>query len=315
VMLSLRTSGATYLSCWAFRRLPTLARNSGCSWLLGLETGRERSVLRKSITGLVVDSGPGRLVGFVGVESGGGIVLSIAVLAFAASEFLGLISGFSFVERGDLIGSVSRGTISSCSVFLGVDTSFGSSDPRAGDFLRSSGTGCSIISDVSGIGAAVVSSLKSSVSSLVVGAAIFSDNWRDSCASRLAGLELRLFGLAFMGGVTDLMLPASVRMSLESERFSRAGPKGVSLTGEEGLLRPLGLGLPSVGTISVLDLCAFARAMFSIQLGCAGLEAASLGESGLARALSIQLDLLGLNRLEGLPIGDLRPPSSSALVL
>jgi hypothetical protein len=50
--------------------------------------------------------------------------------------------------------------------------------------------------------------------------------------------------------------------------------------------------------------------MFSIQLGCAGLEAASLGDSGLvARALSIQLDLLGLNRFEGLPNGDLSAPS------
>lgn len=111
------------------------------------------------------------------------------------------------------------------------------------------------------------------------------------------------------------MLPASGRISLESERLSKAGPNGVSFVGDEGLLRSLGLGLPRVGTTSVLVLCALARAMFSIQLGCAGREAANLGESGLARALSIQLDLFGLKRFEGLPKGDLRPPSSSALVL
>jgi hypothetical protein len=55
--------------------------------------------------------------------------------------------------------------------------------------------------------------------------------------------------------------------------------------------------------------------MFSIQLGCAGLEGDALGESGLASALSIQLDLFGLNRFDGLPNGDLRPPSWSAEVL
>jgi len=125
---------------------------------------------------------------------------------------------------------------------------------------------------------------------------------------RLAGLELRLLGLAFAGGVSDLMLPASGRMSRESERLSRAGPNGVSFVGDDGLLRSLGLGLPRVGTISVLALCAFAFAMFSIQLGC-GREAVSLGESGLARALSIQLDLFGLKRFDGDPKGDLSPPS------
>jgi hypothetical protein len=125
---------------------------------------------------------------------------------------------------------------------------------------------------------------------------------------RLAGLEPRLLGLAFAGGVSNLKLPTSGRMSRESERLSRAGPNGVSFVGDEGLLRSLGLGLPRVGTISVLALCAFAFAMFSIQLGC-GREAVSFGESGLARALSIQLDLFGLNRFEGDPNGDLRPPS------
>lgn len=71
---------------------------------------------------------------------------------------------------------------------------------------------------------------------------------------RLAGLELRLLGLAFVGGVSDRKAPASGRMSRESERLSRAGPNGVSFVGDDGLLRSLGLGLPRVGTISVLAL-------------------------------------------------------------
>jgi hypothetical protein len=156
-----------------------------------------------------------------------------------------------------------------------------------------------------------------SVSSFVVGAAIFSDIRRDSCVRRLVGLELRLLGFAFVGGVIDLVLPglASVRMSRESDLLSIAGPNGVSLVGDPGRLLSLGFGLPRVGTISALVLFAFARAMFSIQLGCAGLEGEAFGESGLANALSIQLDLFGLNRFEGLPKGDLRPPSWSAVVL
>ena len=187
----------------------------------------------------------------------------------------------------------------------------------ADGFLKPSGAGLSTDSGVSDTGAAFVSSLKSRVSSLVVGAAIFSDSWSDSCVRRLAGLELRPLGLTIVCGGSDLMPPASGRMSRESERLRRAGPNGVSFVGDEGLLRSSGFGLPRVGTTSVLDLCAFARAIFSIQLGCAGRGAAGLGESGFASALSIHdlLDLFGLNRFEGLPSGDLSPPSSSALVL
>lgn len=134
---------------------------------------------------------------------------------------------------------------------------------------------------------------------------------------RLVGLELRLLGFAFVGGVIDLVLArfTSVRMSRESDLLSRAGPNGVSFVGDAGRLLSFGFGLPRVGTISTLVLFAFARAMFSIQLGCAGLEGDAFGESGLANALSIQLDLFGLNRLDGLPRGDLRAPSWSAVVL
>jgi hypothetical protein len=121
---------------------------------------------------------------------------------------------------------------------------------------------------------------------------------------RLVGLELRLIGFAFVGGVIDLVLVrlGSVRKSRESDLLSMAGPNGVSFVGDAGRLLSLGFGLPRVGA-------------FSIQLGCAGLEGVAFGESGLANALSIQLDLFGLNRFDGLPKGDLRPPSRSAEVL
>lgn len=49
--------------------------------------------------------------------------------------------------------------------------------------------------------------------------------------------------------------------------------------------------------------------MFSIQLGCVDLVGDGFGESGFESALSIQEDLLGLHRFEGLPMGDVRPPS------
>ena len=102
VMFSLRTSGATYLSCCALRRLPNLDKNSGVSWLLGLETGRERSVLRKSVTVLVAGSGLGVMAGFVEVESGGGMVLSNFGLDFPTSGLSKALSGLGFVTGGDL---------------------------------------------------------------------------------------------------------------------------------------------------------------------------------------------------------------------
>ena len=58
------------------------------------------------------------------------------------------------------------------------------------------------------------------------------------------------------------------------------------------------------GVDSALPRCAFAFARFSIQLGCALIEDVGLGDSGFVRALSIQLDLVGLKRLEGLAGGD-----------
>lgn len=63
--------------------------------------------------------------------------------------------------------------------FLGVDSSVGVSvvDAITGDFfLKPSDAGFSATTDVSGMGAAFVSSLKSNVSSFVVGAAIFSES-------------------------------------------------------------------------------------------------------------------------------------------
>lgn len=176
VMLSLRTSGATYFSCCALRRLPNLDMNSGLSSLLGLETGRERSVLRKSVTGLVTGSGLGVVDGFVKVESGGGIALSNVGLEFPTSGLATTLSGLGFVAGGDLTGSASITVSLVDSSFLGVDSSV-VGDGITGDcFLKPSGAGFSTTSDVSGIGAAFVSSLKSSVSSFVVGAAIFSDS-------------------------------------------------------------------------------------------------------------------------------------------
>lgn len=70
----------------------------------------------------------------------------------------------------------------------------------------------------------------------------------------LVGLELRLAGFAFVGGVMDLVLPVSARRSLDSGRFSSAGPNGVSFVGEEGLLRSLGFGLSTPGPASALVL-------------------------------------------------------------
>lgn len=194
-------------------------------------------MLRKSVTGLFAVSDFGRVVDFVEVGSGGvDIVFSLDELVFAISGLPTVASGLGFVAGGDLAGSVSSGTASFVSTFFGVDSSLGASATRTGDAFEPRGTGLSSASDVSGTGAAFVSSVKFDVSSLVVGAAIFSDSCRDSCVSALVGLELRPNGLAFVGGVTDRVLPVSGRISLESERLSKAGPNGVSLVGDEGLL-------------------------------------------------------------------------------
>lgn len=249
--------------------------------------------------------------------NGGDMVFSVTEGFFSSSGLSRIVSGFGFVAGADVTDSVlSTGcsTASESSPFPETFLTSGSSEFVAGDFLKLSGAGFASGPELSDAGFAVVSRLKLDVSSLVVGAAIFSDSWSDSCVSTLVGLELRLKGFAFVGGVTDRVLPPPTS-ARESDRLSRAGPKGVSLVGELGLLRSFGLGLPSVGTTSALVLLAFARAIFSIQLGCVDFAGVNLGESGLARALSIQLDLFGLNRLDGLPRGDLRPPSMSALVL
>ena len=103
VMLSLRTSGATYFSCCALRRLPNLDMNSGVSWLPAFVTGRERSVLRKSVTGLARGSGLGVVDGFVKLERGGGMVLSNVGLDFPISG----LAGLGLVTGGDLTTSAS----------------------------------------------------------------------------------------------------------------------------------------------------------------------------------------------------------------
>jgi hypothetical protein len=114
--------------------------------------------------------------GFVKVESGGGIALSNVGLDFPTSGLATTLSGLGFVAGGDLTGSASIAVSLFDSGFLGVDSSV-VGDGITGDFfLKPSGAGFSTASDVSGVGAAFVSSLKSRVSSLVVGAAIFSDS-------------------------------------------------------------------------------------------------------------------------------------------
>lgn len=308
VMLSLSISGATYFSVCALRRLPNLDMNSGCSWVFTSDIGLERRLLRKSVVGLGA--------GFE-VSVGSGPVFSSAGFWTASRLFL-MASGLGLVEGGDLTGSVSLCASS------GSDSSAGesillSSGIVSGCFTKGSlgsrGLGALSASTSSDGCLGIVSCVKLDVSYFVVGVASFSEICKDSCVSMLVGLELRLAGFVFVGGVTDLGLPALGRKSRESERLSKAGPKGVSFVGDPGRLLSLGLGLPMVGTASTLVLCAFARAIFSIQLGCDGFVGEIFGESGFARALSIQLDLFGLQRFDGLPIGDVSPPSRSAFVL
>lgn len=116
------------------------------------------------------------------------------------------------------------------------------------------------------------------------------------------------------GGVEDLGIGARSR---ESERLSIPCPNGVVLVGELDL--DLGvpgsdsLGVPIRGVESPLARSALALAMLAIQLGCVFFAALGFGESGLVSALSIQLDLVGLKRFEGLLGGDVAP--SSAFVL
>lgn len=134
----------------------------------------------------------------------------------------------------------------------------------------------------------------------------------------LVGRLDRLGGLLFVGGVIDLVLLEAGARSRESDRLSRAGPKGVLFVGDRG--RPgsgsADTGVPTRGVESALPLCAFARAMFSIQLGCEFFVGdAGLGESGLASALSIQLDLFGLQRFDGLVGGEVAPSCSVLFVM
>ena len=154
VMFALRTSGATYFSCCALRKVPNLDKNSGCSWLSGLETGLERRVLRKSVVGLGEGSGLGVMLGFE-VVSGGGMALSASGAFVETSGMSSTISGFDSVFTG-LASPDSLGT-SSC--FSGSDSDFSSSGATTGELLSPRVTGSSTTSGLTGGLIAIVSSL------------------------------------------------------------------------------------------------------------------------------------------------------------
>lgn len=261
-------------------------------------------MLLKSVTGFA-GSGFAAISGFDRDTAGSGDFAASAVTGLSSS------SGFDLSElsNGDFGGSVERG-ISLTSGFSGAISDFSLVEITE-DFLPSeSGADLSLISVLGSSSLGEVSFLNPLVSSRVVGVAIFSAISSDSCVSMLVGLLDRLGGLLLIGGVIDLVLLAGGPRSRESERLSNAGPKGVLFVGERG--RPVSgsadTGVPTRGVESALPLCALARAMFSIQLGCDDFVGdAGLGASGFANALSIQLDLLGLQRFEGLVGGEVAP--------
>lgn len=178
VMLSLSTSGATYFSVCALRRLPNLERNSGCSCTLASDIGLERRLLRKSCVGLGAGSGFAETGGFevsAGVTSGSSIVIE----SFADPMLSRRDPGFGLVDGGDLTGSVSsRISGDFASSTIGSIVCFSGS--LVGDFLNSSGLGGTSASlspsDLLGI----ASCLKLDVASFVVGVASFSEICSDS---------------------------------------------------------------------------------------------------------------------------------------
>lgn len=182
--------------------------------------------------------------GFV-VPMGGDLVALATLGCLPSSGLSEMVSGLGLVGGGDFADSGSA-------FLLGASKTSGFSDDI--DSLELCGAGSSSILVSADHLLGTVSSLKFEVSSLVVGVASFSEICKDSWVRVLVGLELRLAGFAFVGGVIDLVLPVSERRSLDSGRFSRAGPKGVSLVGEEGLLRSPGFGLSMPGPASALVL-------------------------------------------------------------
>lgn len=170
VILSLRTSGATYFSVWALRRLPNLDMNSGCSWALGSETGRERRVLRKSVVGLGAGSGSGLSSGFA-VPMGGDLVELVTLGCLPSSGLSEMVSGLGLVGGGDFADSGSA-------CLLGASETSGFSADIDSLELRGAGSSPIFVSADLLLGAA--SSLKFEVSSLVVGVASFSEICKDS---------------------------------------------------------------------------------------------------------------------------------------
>jgi len=270
------------------------------------------SVLLKSVTGFA-GSGLDVVSGFA-LDTDGSGDFGTLVGADLVSD-----PGFDLNElgMGDLGGSIER-DFSRTSDLSGAISSFGLVELSEGFLPSESGAGLSLASELSLSSLREVSTLKPAVSSRVVGVAIFSAISRLSCVSILVGLLDKLGGLLLVGGVTDLALLAGGPRSRESDRLSSAGPKGVLLVGDRG--RPASgsadTGVPTSGVESPLLLCAFARAMFSIQLGWdVFVGDAGLGESGFASALSIQLDLFGLQRFEGLVGGEVAPSWSALFVM
>jgi len=121
-------------------------------------------------------------------------------------------------------------------------------------------------------------------------------------------------GVLIKGGVL-LLTPAAKLLELAD--LSRLGPNGALalFTGEAGRdpCSPAGLGVPVRGVDSALARSAFALAIFTIQPGCAFRAVLGLGDSGFVKALSIQLDFVGLKRLVGLLGGDAAAGSSAVV--
>ena len=132
--------------------------NSGFSWLSGLETGRERRLLRKSVVGLGDDSGLGVMLGFE-VVSGGGMAFSASGIFVERSGTSLTISGSGFVEGSDLTGSVSLDVVGTSSRFSGSDSSFSSSGATTGELLSPRDTAPSLNSGISNGFIGIVSSL------------------------------------------------------------------------------------------------------------------------------------------------------------
>lgn len=111
----------------------------------------------------------------------------------------------------------------------------------------------------------------------------------------------------FALSLNTVLSPSAAGSSFFGESGLRrpTGFNCMSLIGEDGrLLLKASPGEPCSGLLlpmSMLPRCCLMRLISAIQAGCAGGGGCfNLGESGLLRALSSQLDFVGLQRLEGL---------------